>query len=49
IRVLLPIALPDWYGTLVYLSVLFWLAAFALFIYVYSPILTSARVDGQAG
>ncbi|MDD1612020.1 MAG: NnrS family protein, partial [Methylococcaceae bacterium] len=40
IRVLLPIALPDWYGTLVYLSVLFWLAAFALFIYVYSPILT---------
>jgi uncharacterized protein involved in response to NO len=49
IRVLLPIALPDWYGTLVYLSMLFWLAAFALFIYVYSPILTTARTDGQQG
>jgi uncharacterized protein involved in response to NO len=49
IRVLLPIALPDWYGTLVYLSTLFWLAAFALFIYVYSPMLTTARIDGQTG
>jgi uncharacterized protein involved in response to NO len=49
IRVLLPIALPDWYGTLVYLSILFWLAAFALFVYVYSPILTTARIDGQTG
>lgn len=48
-RVLLPIALPDWYGTLVYLSMLFWLAAFALFIYVYSPMLTAARIDGQTG
>jgi len=49
IRVLLPIALPGWYGSLVYFSMLFWLAAFALFIYVYSPILTAIRVDGQAG
>ncbi|WP_024298265.1 NnrS family protein [Methylomicrobium lacus] len=49
IRVVLPIALPDWYGTLVYASMLFWLAAFALFVYVYSPILTAPRVDGQAG
>ncbi|MBL1264413.1 NnrS family protein [Candidatus Methylomicrobium oryzae] len=49
IRVLLPIALPDWYGTLVYLSMLFWLAAFALFVYVYSPILTSPRIDGLKG
>jgi uncharacterized protein involved in response to NO len=48
-RVLLPIALPNWYGTLVYLSMLFWLAAFALFIYVYSPMLTTARIDGQTG
>jgi uncharacterized protein involved in response to NO len=49
IRVLLPIALPDWYGTLVYLSMLFWLAAFALFVYAYSPILTAPRIDGQKG
>ncbi|EIC30675.1 MULTISPECIES: NnrS family protein [Methylomicrobium] len=49
IRVLLPIALPDWYGTLVYLSMLFWLAAFALFVYVYSPILATPRIDGLKG
>jgi uncharacterized protein involved in response to NO len=49
IRVLLPIALPGWYGTLVYLSMLCWLAAFALFMYVYSPILTTPRTDGQPG
>lgn len=49
IRVLLPIALPAWYGAFVYWSLLFWLAAFALFMYVYSPILTAPRVDGQKG
>ncbi len=48
-RVLLPMALPDWYNGLVYSATLAWLAAFALFIFVYAPILTSARVDGQEG
>jgi uncharacterized protein involved in response to NO len=48
-RVLLPIAMPGWYGSLLYVSTLLWLAAFALFIFVYAPILTSARVDGQPG
>ena len=46
-RVLLPMALPDWYNGLIYMTTLAWLAAFALFIFVYAPILTSARVDGQ--
>ena len=49
IRVLLPIVLPDWYGALVYWSTLFWLAAFALFGFVYLPILTAQRIDGQEG
>ncbi|MGR8941051.1 MAG: NnrS family protein [Gammaproteobacteria bacterium] len=49
IRVLLPIALPDGYGNLLYWSMLFWLAAFALFVSVYLPILTAPRVDGQEG
>ncbi|MDO9105335.1 MAG: NnrS family protein [Methylovulum sp.] len=49
LRVLLPIALPDGYGMLVYASTLCWLAAFALFVFVYAPVLTSARVDGQEG
>ncbi|WP_394752811.1 NnrS family protein [Crenothrix sp.] len=46
-RVLLPIALPSWYGNLIYMSILLWLAAFSLFVFVYFPILSSARVDGQ--
>lgn len=49
VRVLLPIALPDGYGNLLYWSMLFWLAAFALFVSVYLPILTAPRVDGQEG
>ncbi|SJM96287.1 NnrS family protein [Crenothrix polyspora] len=48
-RVVLPIALPAWYGSLIYLSILLWLAAFSLFVFVYLPILSSARVDGQQG
>jgi uncharacterized protein involved in response to NO len=48
-RVLLPIALPGWYENLIYVSTLFWLAAFSLFVFVYAPILTSARIDGQEG
>ncbi|NOT12467.1 MAG: NnrS family protein [Methylococcaceae bacterium] len=48
-RVLLPIAIPDWYDSLIYVSMLFWLLAFSLFIFVYSPMLVSPRVDGQPG
>jgi uncharacterized protein involved in response to NO len=49
LRVLLPIALPNWYNILIYGSTLSWLTAFSLFIFVYSPILTSPRIDGQEG
>jgi uncharacterized protein involved in response to NO len=48
-RVLLPMALPDWYNGLVYSATLSWLAAFALFVFVYAPLLTTARADGQEG
>ena len=48
-RVLLPIAMPSWYGNLIYLSTLSWLAAFSLFVFVYAPILIRARIDGQDG
>ena len=48
-RILLPIAIPAWYENLIYVSTLFWLAAFSLFILVYAPILSSVRVDGQDG
>jgi uncharacterized protein involved in response to NO len=49
LRVLLPIALPNWYNILIYGSTLSWLAAFSLFMFVYAPILTSPRIDGQEG
>ena len=48
-RVLLPIALPNGYNILIYGSTLCWLAAFALFMFVYAPILTGPRIDGQDG
>jgi uncharacterized protein involved in response to NO len=49
LRVLLPIALPNWYNIFIYGSTLSWLAAFSLFMFVYAPILTSPRIDGQEG
>ncbi|MCX7096818.1 MAG: NnrS family protein [Methylococcales bacterium] len=48
-RVLLPIALPNGYNFFIYAATLSWLAAFALFMYVYAPILTGPRIDGQEG
>ncbi|MDD5266193.1 MAG: NnrS family protein [Methylococcales bacterium] len=49
LRVLLPLALSGWYTLLIYGSTLSWLAAFSLFMFVYAPILTSPRIDGQEG
>jgi uncharacterized protein involved in response to NO len=48
-RVLIPMALPQWYEQVVYMSTLCWLAAFSLFMLIYAPILTTARVDGKEG
>ena len=46
-RVVLPMAITSWSSALIYLATLAWLAAFALFIFVYAPILTKARADGK--
>ena len=48
-RVLLPVALPNGYNLLIYGSTLLWLAAFSLFMFIYAPILTSPRIDGEEG
>lgn len=48
-RVLVPIAIPAWYSISIYVSMLSWLLAFSLFIFVYAPILASPRIDGQSG
>ncbi len=46
-RVLMPFILPDWYANLVYFSTLCWLVAFSLFVLIYTPILTTIRIDGK--
>lgn len=48
-RLFLPIAFPDWYMNAVYISTGLWLAAFSLFMFIYAPVLTEPRVDGQPG
>ena len=48
LRVILPAVFPDWYGQLLYVSTLCWLAAFSLFMLIYAPILTAPRADGKA-
>jgi len=48
-RVVMPMLLPDWYSNLVYFSTLCWLAAFSLFMLIYTPILSRARRDGKEG
>lgn len=49
LRVLLPVAFQNSLTLLIYLATLAWLAAFALFIFVYLPILTTPRADGHEG
>jgi uncharacterized protein involved in response to NO len=48
-RVILPVLLPDlcilWIG----LSQVCWIVSFALFIWIYTPMLLKPRVDGNYG
>ena len=46
-RIILPKIIPKWSGIFIYLSMVAWLEAFLLFIFVYWPILVSPRVDGK--
>lgn len=48
-RAVLPAVIFSWSNVLIYFATLAWLAAFALFLFVYMPILTTARVDGKDG
>jgi len=49
VRVLLPLLWPESYASLIRLSGSLWIIAFALFVYVYLPILIRPRVDGRPG
>lgn len=48
-RVVFPIALPAQYLMWVMASQALWVACFALFVWVYAPILLRPRLDGQPG
>lgn len=49
IRVLMPLLSPGAYAITVSISGLLWMAAFAIFTLVYTPILIQSRVDGKPG
>ncbi len=49
VRVFVPMLLPSLYSAAVALSGLIWIAAFALFVISYGPMLLKPRVDGMPG
>lgn len=49
IRVGWPIVMPGTYATAILVSGLLWMAAFAIFVFVYAPILVQSRMDGKPG
>lgn len=49
IRLGLPLIMPDTYALAILLSGLVWIAAFAIFVFIYAPILIQPRVDGKPG
>ncbi|KAF3981053.1 MAG: NnrS family protein [Methylococcales symbiont of Hymedesmia sp. n. MRB-2018] len=48
-RVLLPAISATGFNTFLLISSYCWLAAFALFVFIYTPILSSVRIDGKKG
>jgi uncharacterized protein involved in response to NO len=48
-RGLLPIVRPQWFFQLIITSGMLWIAAFLIFVVIYTPILTRPRVDGRPG
>ena len=48
-RILLPLLLPSQYTIWIGISQALWIAAFSIFVIVFSPILIRPRIDGQPG
>jgi uncharacterized protein involved in response to NO len=48
-RVLVPLAWPASYRTMILVSGTLWSAAFIVFALTYAPVLSRARVDGKPG
>lgn len=49
LRALLPIVAPQWLVFWLLAAALAWSAAFAIYLFVYAPWLTSTRIDGKDG
>ncbi|AMO24533.1 NnrS family protein [Ramlibacter tataouinensis] len=49
LRVLLPLVAPQWVVGAVAAAALAWSAAFAIYLFIYTPWLASTRVDGKDG
>lgn len=49
VRVFAPSVLPDTYKQIVAIAAALWIAAFAIFLWIYTPILMRSRVDGRPG
>jgi uncharacterized protein involved in response to NO len=49
VRGILPIVMPEFFSRLIALAGALWIAAFAIFLVVYAPILTRPRIDGRPG
>jgi uncharacterized protein involved in response to NO len=49
LRVVLPILAPQWFVQALLAAALAWSAAFAIYLVIYTPWLTSTRLDGKDG
>ncbi|WP_238323232.1 NnrS family protein [Acidovorax sp. JHL-9] len=49
LRVLLPLAAPQWYAAALVLAALAWAAAFVIYLGLYTPWLIQTRLDGKDG
>lgn len=49
VRVVLPLFAMDLYSYWIGISQVLWIIAFAIFVYVYAPMVLTARVDGRDG
>ncbi len=49
IRGVLPIFFPQWFSQLIAISGSLWILSFLIFLFIYTPILISPRIDGRPG
>ncbi len=49
LRVVLPILAPQWFVQALLAAALAWSAAFAIYLVIYTPWLTTTRLDGKDG